>query len=524
MSSRVDCGLAASLPRLVSGTGPRLQVRTLKKSFGANAVLRGLDLELAAGEIHALIGGNGAGKSTLSKIVAGIETRDAGELLLEGVPFAPRSRRAAQAAGVVMVLQELSVLPTLSVGENLLLSALPARFGGVIDRKRLRAAARAALARVGLDGLDPDSSASALGIGYQQLVEIAAGLAQECRVLILDEPTAALTGAEVETLFILLRELRAKGTSLLYISHRLDEIAALADRVSVLRDGQLVATLPARDTSREQLIALMAGETSAASANFPSASRRELALRVVDLHAGAGVRGVSLDAYAGEILGLGGLVGAGRTELLRAIFGADRISRGSLFLGAEPTPFAPASTRAAVAAGFAFVPEDRKHHGLFGPRGVGFNASIARLPLRRFLPGWLDRRAETTETTSLLSQLQVRHASAAQPIAELSGGNQQKVVIGRWLHRDVRVWLLDEPTRGVDVAARRGIYALLRERAATGAAVLVASSDYEELATLCGRVVVLSRGEVAGEFTPATLTPAAFMAAAFRGFAATPHN
>jgi len=504
----------------VSGVVPRLQVRALKKSFGANAVLRGLDLDLAVGEIHALVGGNGAGKSTLSKIIAGIETRDAGALVLDGVPFAPASRRAGQAAGVVMVLQELSVLPTLSVAENLFLHALPARFGDVIDRRRLRTVASAALARVGLAALDPDESAATLGVGHQQLVEIAAGLAQECRVLILDEPTAALTGAEIATLFALLRELRAKGASLLYISHRLDEIGALADRVSVLRDGQLVATLPARETSRERLIELMAGEAAARSVAPAAPTRRgALALRIADLHAGPAVRGVSLDVHAGEIVGLGGLVGAGRTELLRAVFGADRFARGSLQLGPGLTPFRPASTREAVAAGLAFVPEDRMHHGLFAPLSVRRNASVARLPLRRFLPGWLDREAEARETAALLTQLQVRYADPTQPIAELSGGNQQKVVIGRWLRRDVRVWLLDEPTRGVDMAARRGIYALLRERAAAGAAMLVASSDYEELATLCDRIVVLSRGEVAGEFTPATLTPAAFMAAAFRGFA-----
>jgi ribose transport system ATP-binding protein len=504
---------------------PRLAIRALKKSFGANVVLRGLDLELAPGEIHALIGGNGAGKSTLSKIVAGIETRDAGELLLDGTAFTPASRRAARAAGVVMVLQELSVLPTLSVGENLFLHSLPSHYGGVLDRSRLRAESRAALARVGLAGLDPDAPAVTLGLGHQQLVEIAAGLAQECRVLILDEPTAALTGAEIDTLFTLLRELRAKGTSLLYISHRLDEISALADRVSVLRDGQLVATLPARETARERLVALMAGEAAVGPVTRDSGARRgELALRVVDLQAGPAVRGVSLELHAGEIVGIGGLVGAGRTELLRAIFGADRFERGSLELGPRQVKFAPSSTREAVAAGFAFVPEDRKHHGLFAPLSVQINASLARLPLRRVIPGWLDRRAETGETAGLLEQLQVRCTAAAQPIAELSGGNQQKVVIGRWLRRDVRVWLLDEPTRGVDVTTRRAIYALLRERAADGAAILVASSDYEELATLSDRVIVLSRGQIAGEFTSANLTPASFMAAAFHGFAAPAPN
>lgn len=481
-------------------------------------MLRGLDFDVAPGEIHALVGGNGAGKSTFSKIIAGLEARDSGEVQLDGEAFAPASRRAAQAAGVVMVLQELSVLPTLSVCENLFLADLPRRWGGRIDQPRLRAGARRALDRVGLTTVDPEVSAATLGVGQQQLVEIAAGLALECRLLILDEPTAALTGAEIATLFALLRDLRSKGTSILYISHRLDEIGLLADRVSVLRDGQLVATLPARETTREQLITLMAGVAADSGAAAATRTPGELVLRVMGLHAGAAVRGVSLDLHAGEIVGLGGLVGAGRTELLRAIFGADRISRGSLTLGGGQIPFAPASSREAVAAGFAFVPEDRKQHGLFAPLSVRANASIARLPRRAGLPGWLDRRAVSAESAALLAQLQVRYADAEQPMAELSGGNQQKVVIGRWLRREVAVWLLDEPTRGVDVSARRAIYTLLRARAAAGAALLVASSDYDELATLCDRVIVLSNGIVGGELTRAALTPAAFTAAAFAGF------
>jgi ribose transport system ATP-binding protein len=504
---------------------PRLAIRALKKSFGANLVLRGLDLELAPGEIHALVGGNGAGKSTLAKIVAGLVARDVGELLLDGAPFALSSRRAAQAAGVVMVLQELSVLPTLTVAENMFLGDLPARFAGVLDRPRLRASATTALARVGLGGLDPDTPASTLGVGHQQLVEVAAGLAQECRLLILDEPTAALSGAEIDTLFALLRDLRAKGTSILYISHRLDEIAVLADRVSVLRDGQLVATRPARETTHDQLIELMAGTTALAPTGPMATGRRgAVALRVRDLRSGRAVRGVSLEVHYGEIVGLGGLVGAGRTELLRAIFGAEPVDGGVVHLGDDPVPFVPASTRVAVARGLALVPEDRMHHGLFAPLSVCVNAGLARLPLRRWFPGWVDQGAEAGETDTLLARLQVRYADAAQPVEQLSGGNQQKVVIGRWLRRAVRVWLLDEPTRGVDVAARRAIYALLRERAAAGAALLVASSDYEELAALCDRVVVLSNGTVAGEFTRETLTPAAFMAAAFRGFATTAPN
>ncbi len=500
-------------------TPPRLAVRALAKAFGANLVLRGLDLELAPGEIHALIGGNGAGKSTCSRILAGLETRDGGELRLDGVAFAPRSRREAQAAGVVMVLQELSVLPTLSVAENLFLGALPARWGGVLDRRALRIRAQAALARVGLGALDPATPASTLGVGHQQLLEIAAGLAQSCRVLILDEPTAALTGAEIATLFALLHELRARGTSILYISHRLDEIGTLADRVSVLRDGQLVATLPADTTPRERLIELMAGTApQAAAASGLRAGSGALALRVHGLHAGRAVRGVSLELRAGEIVGIGGLVGAGRTELLRALFGADRFEAGEIQLGPEGRRFAPRTTADAVAAGLAFVPEDRKHHGIFGSLSVRANASIARLARRGPIPGQVSARAEAAETATLLAQLQVKFTDAGQPIAELSGGNQQKVVIGRWLRREVRVWLLDEPTRGVDVPARRGIYALLRARAAAGEAILVASSDYEELATLCDRVIVLSNGRVGGEFSAGSLTPEAFTAAAFRGF------
>jgi ribose transport system ATP-binding protein len=493
----------------------RLSVRALKKSFGTNAVLRGLDLELAAGEIHALVGGNGAGKSTLSKIVAGLETRDAGDVLLDGAPFAPVSRAAAQAAGVVMVLQELSVLPTLTVAENLFLATLPSR-RGIVDRSRLSADARAALGRVGLASLDPETAAGELGVGHQQLVEIAAGLAKDCRLLILDEPTAALSGAEIATLFSLLRELRANGTAILYISHRLDELAELADRVSVLRDGQLVATLAIAEAPRARLIELMAGAAFAPVATTAHSGSTRAALQV------RGLRGVTLAVNHGEIVGLGGLVGAGRTELLRAIFGADRTSDGEVFLGDETVTFRPASTCEAVARGFAFVPEDRKHHGILAPLSVRTNASLPLLRTRAAAPGWIDSAREASDVDALLAQLHVRYAGAEQPIAQLSGGNQQKVVIGRWLRRDVRVWLLDEPTRGVDAAARAGIYALLRSLAAGGAAMLVASSDYEELATLCDRVLVLSNGRLTAEFTPATLNPTAFMAAALQGFDAVP--
>lgn len=499
---------------------PRLNVRALEKSFGANRVLRRLDLEIAPGEIHAFIGGNGAGKSTLSKIIAGIHQADTGGMELDGASFHPSTRRAAQASGVVMVMQELTVLPTLSVAENLFLDRLPTRFGGVIDQARLERDARAALEKVGLPHLDPHTPAARLGIGHQQLIEIAAGLAQQCRLLILDEPTAALTHGEIVTLFRLLRDLRARGTSILYITHRLEELATLADRVSVLRDGRLVATLPVAETKRQQLIELMAG---AALAETQPAARRprgdEVMLEVCDLHAGAAVRGVSLKLHRGEILGLGGLVGAGRTELLRAIFGADPVSSGEMFVGPERRPHAPRSPADSIARGFAFVPEDRKQHGILAPLSIRENSALPSLGVG--LSPWrpVDAVGESTACSGLVERLDVRCANHEQPIRELSGGNQQKIVVGRWLGRDVRVWLLDEPTRGVDVDARRRIYILLAERAAAGAAILVASSDYEELAALCDRVLVMSNGLLTGEFTASTLEPEAFMAAAFAGFA-----
>ena len=495
----------------------RLHVSALHKAFGSNLVLRGLDLELAPGEIHALVGGNGAGKSTLSKIVAGLETRSSGEIWLNGKLFAPASRQAAQAAGVVMVLQELSVLPTLSVAENLFLSELPARVG-VVNRKRLHADAVRALERVGLSALDPETSAGSLGVGHQQLVEIAAGLCKQCEVLILDEPTAALSGAETQTLFALLRTLRAQGTTILYISHRLEELAQIADRVSVLRDGQMIATKRTDETTRDELIQLMAGRAVALTGAQGGRLKGKRILAVRDLCAGRAVRGVSFDLRAGEIVGLGGLVGAGRTELLRVLFGADRADRGVVYLGDDDEPFLPRSTAESVQCGLAFVPEDRKHHGILATQSVRTNASLTRLPTRGGVPGWIDAAAERLGVSELLEKLKVRFSDQEQPIAQLSGGNQQKVVIGRWLRRDVDVWLLDEPTRGVDAAARQGIYELLNTLAADGPAMLVASSDYEELALLCDRVLVMSNGRITAEFTRENLTPDAFMAAAFAGF------
>lgn len=485
---------------------PILQVSGLGKSFGT-PVLRDFDLMLMPGEVHALVGGNGAGKSTLARIIAGLLTPDAGALTLGGQPYRPRNRREAQAAGVTLMLQELNVLPTLTIAENLYLHALPSRFG-FVDRRKLRERATVALTRVGLGQLDPFTLASRLGIGEQQMVELAAALDEDCRLLILDEPTAALTGREAEALFGQIERLRAAGVCIVYISHRMEELRRIADRVSVLRDGQRVATLPMADTSPQELVRLMAGAEVATRPTERSARRGPVILKVDGLRSRPLVEDVSFELHGGEILGLSGLVGAGRTRTLRTLFGAERRDGGTVTYRGKAVQFREPAD--AVAAGWALVPEDRKAHGLLLPESARVNLTLASL--RGF---WLNETEETRVATPIRDRLAVKCDTLEQTAASLSGGNQQKLVLGRWLLRETRVLLLDEPTRGVDVPAKESIYALLRELAASGMAILVVSSELPELMSLCDRIVVLSAGRVAGTFSPEDwsaekLTEAAF--------------
>lgn len=490
-----------------SSTPPLLRVRALRKSFGA-PVLRDMDLMLERGEVHALVGGNGAGKSTLARILAGLLDADAGMIELEGRPFAPKSRRAARAAGVTLMLQELNVLPTLTVAENLFLHDLPARFG-VVDRRRLRERAARALARVGLDGLDPDTPAAGLGLGHQQLIELAGALEDQCRLLILDEPTAALTSRETERLFTQMDRLRSAGVGVLLVSHRMEELRRIADRVSVLRDGERVATRRMAETNPAELVRLMAGRDQPMR---PPPRRRppgRVVLQVKGLQVPPLVHDVSFEVREGEIVGLGGLVGAGRTESLRAIFGADPALRGSIEIGGRRR--APRSPTEAVAAGIALVPEDRKTQGLLLPCSLRVNTTLSAL--NGIL---LDEESERRVTTDIISRLAVKCESPEQPVARLSGGNQQKIVIGRWLLRDSRVLLLDEPTRGVDVPARERIHDLLRELAEDGRAIVVVSSELSELMSLCDRIVVLSAGRSVAEFASGDWDEARLTDAAFR--------
>lgn len=498
----------------------RLEARGVHKRYNV-PVLTDFDFTLRAGEVHALVGSNGAGKSTFARILCGLTPAHAGTLQLDGEPYVPASKAHATASGIVMVLQELNLIPTLSVAENLGFENLPARFG-FIDRRELRTRARAALALVGLDRVDPDQPAGELGVGQQQLVEIAAALTRECRVLILDEPSAALTATETEELFARIRDLQAKGVAVIYVSHRMDEIRRIADRVTVLRDGRHIATHAAKDLDIDELIREMAGHAQVIKSRARvSTTTAEVALAVDDLHAPPLLHNINLKVHAGEIVGIAGLVGAGRTELLRAIYGADPIARGAIKLRGHLTSI-PDPT-AAVRAGIGMVPEDRKADGLLLPQSVLANTTLAshdRLSRR----GWMDPAEARRTTLATTAAMALKYDDLDQAVAELSGGNQQKAVIARWLLRDTSVLLLDEPTRGVDAAAKDSIYHLMADLAARGKALLMVSSELPELMSNCDRILVMSTGRIVGEFTPDNWSEADITAAAFAGHMDTPQN
>ncbi|WEF33857.1 sugar ABC transporter ATP-binding protein [Pseudoduganella chitinolytica] len=485
-------------------------------------VLRDVSLPVRGGEVLALTGENGAGKSTLSKIICGLEPATAGAMLLDGQPYRPASRTEAEALGIRMVMQELNLVPTLSVAENLYLNQLPHRFGW-IDRRRLERDARAQMARVGLADIDPWKLVGELGIGHQQMIEIARNLIGECRLLILDEPTAMLTHREVELLFEQVARLKAAGVAIVYISHRLEELKRVADRIAVLRDGSLVCDDAIANYSSADLVRLMVGRAADAEIDLSGRTLGAPLLRVRDLGRTGVVHPTSFDLRAGEILGVAGLVGSGRTELLRLVFGADLADSGEVFVGASEKPARIDSPGAAVRAGIAMVTEDRKGQGLLLRQSIAVNTTLATLGTVS-TAGWIDHGAEHALADDYIGKLRVRSRDGRQSVSELSGGNQQKVVIARWLHRDCPVMLFDEPTRGIDIGAKFDIYNVLADLARQGKGLVIVSSDLRELMLICDRIAVMSAGRIAGTFERGAWSPDQLLEAAFSSYLTHPSS
>ncbi len=499
-----------------------LAIESIGKDY-AIPVLDDITLSLQAGEVLALTGENGAGKSTLSKIVCGLVSATRGRMHLAGQAFSPTSRRAAEQQGVRMVMQELGLVSTLSVAENLLLDRLPHR-AGWIRRGALHALAERQLAKLGMHDIDPGIQVAALGIGQQQMVEIARNLQDDTRVLVLDEPTAMLTPRETTHLFAQIDLMKARGVAVIYVSHRLEELQRIADRVAVLRDGRLVDVRPMAGVRESDLVERMVGRQVLAHENRPRRTAGPTLLQAERLGRGRSVCDVSLALQAGEVMGLAGLVGSGRTELVRLLFGADQADRGEIQITLPGgTPTQPQIRRLAtgwrspmqaIRAGIGLVTEDRKSQGLLLPQSIRVNSTLSDLGSVS-TAGWLRPAFEISVARALVARLRIRCRSTEQPVATLSGGNQQKVVFTRWLHRECRVLLLDEPTRGVDVGARADLYAEMDRMAEAGKALLMVSSDLRELMAMCDRIGVMRAGRLVNVFERGQWTEQSLLAAAF---------
>ncbi|GAB2191228.1 sugar ABC transporter ATP-binding protein [Sessilibacter sp. MAH1] len=495
-----------------------LDVKALDKTF-AVPVLKNLSFQLRKGEIHALMGSNGAGKSTLCNIIAGIHQPTAGEMYFLGEKYTPNDVKAAEEAGIRMVMQELNLFPTLSIAENLCFKNLGNKFG-IIDSKRLRERATKLLDLVGLDDVTPETPMEDLGVGKQQLIEIASVISEPIKLLIVDEPTAALTDPQIDLLFEQLRKLRDQGVGIIYISHRMDEIQRIADRVSVLRDGQLVATEDIKDIDVETIVNLMSGDLDSHSISIKPGIRppKSCVLRVRTLSKVGAFEDINLDIYSGEVLGIGGLIGSGRTELLRTLFGADVADAGSLRFASDDFlfPRLMRSPEEGVANGIGLVVEDRKSQGLLLQKSLLRNISLSILPQLTNKFAVVDKQREHDIAVEIAQRLAIKFDNIRAPIASLSGGNQQKALIARWLLRDLPILLFDEPSRGVDARAKTRIHELIREQALKGKAVIVVSSETQELMTVSDRIIVLSNGRMAGEFDRASFSEEKLLEASFR--------
>jgi ABC-type sugar transport system ATPase subunit len=477
----------------------RIELRAVSKRYGNVRAVDGVSLSIAAATVHALVGANGAGKSTLGKMIAGAIAVGEGQILVDGEPVDLASPRDALGHGVALIAQELALAPDMTVLDNVYLGVEPRR-AGVVSRGELRDRFDALLASSGFH-VPRDATVRSLSIADQQKVEILRALSRGATVIVMDEPTSSLTRDEAQRLHTLIRDLRARGVTIVYVSHFLDEVLALADEITILRNGRLIRTGPAAVETEASIVTGMLGH--AASADYPArepAAAGAPVLRATGLRRDGILHDIDLTVGAGEIVGLAGLVGSGRSELARALFGADALDGGTIELDGEPVgTLTPAR---AFALGIAMVPENRKEQGLLLDQSVAANTTLPFLPTRSRIArfGWLSKRAERDEVRALLADLSVKPASPSALVKTMSGGNQQKVLFGKCLFGEPRVLILDEPTRGVDVGARRAIHELTGSLAARGVGIVLISSDLEEVLGLAHRVLVMRRGAIVAEF------------------------
>lgn len=486
---------------MTAETVPLLKLSGVTKRYGATLALNGVDFDLKAGEVHALMGENGAGKSTLMKILAGNERRDAGTVLMDGVEIDINSPADARAHGIAIIHQELNTVPAMTVAENLALGEEPRTRFGVLDRRAMLRSAREKLARIGA-GIDPRRPLGDLSVGMQQMVEIARAISENARILVLDEPTAALSRAEAEQLYGVIEEMRAAGVGLVYISHRMEEVWQLADRVTVFRDGSFVGTREKGAISPPDVVRMMVGRAVDDLYLHDARAPGDDVLVVQGL-TGTGVGPVDLTVRAGEVVALAGLIGSGRTEVARLIFGADRRDSGQVLVNGRPSQ--PRSPHDGIRQGIAMVPESRKEQALFLQHTVEQNIAISTLE-RYTKAGVLDRSSIRKSVKEEMRRLNLRQNAIGLPVRALSGGNQQKAALARWLMRDSDVLILDEPTRGVDIGAKREIYELVNQLAGQRKAILVVSSDLPEAIGISDRVLVMRAGRIVADLDSSSAT------------------
>lgn len=490
-----------------------LEAKGICKSFSGVPVLWQVDFSVRKGEVHALMGENGAGKSTLIKILTGVYTKDSGSVFWDGKKVEINSYKDCQKLGMACIYQELSVIPPLTVAQNVFLGREPRKLG-LIDHKKMNEMTQALIDQYDFP-LEPTALVSNLGIGLRQLVEILKGLSCDSRLLIMDEPTASLSGKEAESLFSIINTLRQKGVSIIYISHRLEEVYRLSDRLTVLRDGKNAAVLDHDEIEPKKVIQTMIGKVvdeSAGSSKEMRKNSNEVVLEVQNLSDGTGFfRNVSFQAHKGEILGLGGLIGAGRTELVRAIYGIDRYREGTILLNGQKLKPSP---KTSIQAGFGFVPEDRRGQGFIPLLSINRNTALTNYDRIKKNGLAVSDKDEMEMCKEAIQRIDIRPADPQKQVGLMSGGNQQKVVLGKWLMRDLKVLIVDEPTAGIDVGAKDEIYGILEELAKSGVVVILVSSDLQELIRVSHRILVMRKGAIIQEFDSGVVTQSMVLEAA----------